>query len=64
MLDDLAIAVEAEDIDAGIVVVAGPVLLAMQHDKVAIGKGALDLDSFPWPFVRHAFEIVDKTLFA
>jgi hypothetical protein len=36
VLDDLAGGVEAEDVDAGVVVVAGPLLEAVQDDEVPL----------------------------
>lgn len=48
MLDDLAVAVETEDVDPGVVVVVRPCLVVVQHDVVVFGHGTLDLDSFAW----------------
>jgi hypothetical protein len=36
VLDDLVVLVEAEDVDAGVVVVAGPLLEAVQDDEVPL----------------------------
>src|SRR4030095_2176395 len=43
VLDDLAVAVDAEDVDPGVVVVARPALVAVQDDEVCLGDGPLEL---------------------
>src|SRR3954451_11277371 len=48
VLDDLAVGVEAEDVDAGVVVVAGPGLMAVQDDMVTLGNRANE----PHPLAR------------
>ena len=42
MLDDLAVVVEAEDVDPGVVLVVGPVLKAVMNDEVVFGDGGLE----------------------
>ena len=64
MLDDLAVVVEPEDVDAGIVVIARPVLEAVEHDEVTLGDGSLYLYPFARPLARHALEVVDEALLA
>ena len=44
MLNDLARLVEAKDVDAGPVAIAGPVLVAVQHDEVTLGNDPPDFD--------------------
>ncbi len=64
VLDDPAVVVEAEDVDSGVVVVAGPTLVAVQHDQVAFGDGALELDVLAGVLRRHPVEAVDEGLLA
>jgi len=64
MLDHLARIIKPKNIHPRIVVVARPMLKAMQHDKVALGNGPLDLDPFARPFARHALEIGDEPVLA
>ena len=52
MLDDLPIVVEAEYVDAGPVVFAGPSLMAMQDHQISFGDGALEIDSAPTGSLR------------
>jgi len=62
VLDDPAVVVEAEDVDPGVVLVAGSVLEAVQHDEVSLGDGALELDALSRVLGRHALEVVDERL--
>ena len=64
MLDDLAVGVDAEDVDAGVVVVAGPALVAMEDDEVAFGDRTLELDALARILARHLLEVVDERLLA
>ena len=64
VFDDLAVAVEAEDVDARVVVIAGPVLKAVQHDVVAFCDGPLELDPLARILGGHALEVVDERLLA
>ena len=64
MLDDLAVVVEPEDVDAGVLVVAGPGLVAVQDDEVALGDHPLELDSLARVLRRHPLEVVDERLLA
>ena len=45
VLDNSATAVEAEDVDLGVIPVAGPMLETVKHDEIAIGEGTFDLDT-------------------
>ena len=64
MLDDLAILVETEDIDSCpiFVAIAGPLLVTMQHNAVALGDDSLEVHQFPGVLLRHPLEIVDERL--
>ena len=46
MFDDLPPCVEPEDVDARIVLVTGPALVAMKDDVVPLGQGPDELDMF------------------
>ncbi len=63
MFDDLAARIEAEDVDAR-VLLFGPELVAVQDDVVAFGKGALEFDALAGILGGHALEVVDERLFA
>ena len=52
--------VEAKDVDAGPVAVAGPVLIAVQHDEVALGNDPPELDPFARILTRHPLEVLDE----
>src|SRR5262249_45729916 len=62
VLDDLAIIVEPEDIDAGPVAIARPLLVTVQHDELALGDRALELDALARVLTRHALEVIDEGL--
>jgi hypothetical protein len=68
VFDDLAVGVEAEDVDAGPVAVpitvARPLLVAMQDHVVAFGKHPLDDHVLAWKFLGHALEVGDEGLLA
>src|SRR3954451_18175000 len=66
VLDDLAGAVEAEDVDAGPVAVriGRPHLVAVQHDEIAFGERALDAHALARVLVRHALEVRDERVLA
>lgn len=64
MLDDPVRVVEAEDVDAGVVIVARPMLVAVQHDQVTLDDRALDLDALAGVLRGHPIEVVDERLLA
>ena len=64
MLDDLAVVVDAEDVDASPVGVAGPLLITVQHDELPFRDRALELDALAGIVARGIFEIIDETLLA
>ena len=47
MLDDFAVVGQAENVDAGVVLVAGPVLEAMKNDIFSLGEDALESTRLP-----------------
>jgi hypothetical protein len=47
VLDHLAVSVEPEDVDAGILIVTRPDLVAVQHDVVALASARLNSTRFP-----------------
>ncbi len=57
-----AVVLQAEDVDTGVVVIAGPDLVAVEHDEVALGDDPLELLALAWILARHAFEVVDEGL--
>jgi hypothetical protein len=50
VLDDLAVSIEAKDVDARIVVDARPLLVAVEHHVVVLGDSAPNLDVLPGVF--------------
>jgi len=64
VLDDLAVAAEAEDVDSGLVVIAGPLLEAVEHDQVAVGDCAHELDRLAGVLGLHPLEVLDESVFA
>jgi hypothetical protein len=62
MLDYLAFIINTEDVDARPVVVARPLLVAMQDYIIAFSEDALKLDALARIFFRHPLEIFDESL--
>jgi hypothetical protein len=46
VFDDLAVLVKAEDVYPGVVMVAGPLLTAVEYHHVALGESPLEVDFF------------------
>ncbi len=63
MLDYLAFIIQAEDVDARPVVVAPPLLVAMQDYIIAFSEDALELDALARIVFRHPLEISMKACF-
>lgn len=61
MLDDLAVLIEAENIDARpvLITVRGPFLVAMENDTVSFRDGTLEVHAFAWVFRSHALESIN-----
>jgi len=64
MLDDFAVAIEAEDINSSVLEPFGPDLVAMQNHQIAFRDGAFYIDPLARVFTGHAFEIIDEGFFA
>ncbi|CAM5250732.1 NAD(P)-binding domain-containing protein OS=Streptomyces tendae OX=1932 GN=GUR47_18335 PE=4 SV=1 [Streptomyces tendae] len=63
VFNDLAVGVEAEDVDARVLLV-GPGLVAVQDDVVAVGEGTPVFDALARILGGHALEVVDERLLA
>ena len=64
VLDNLAVLVEAEDVDPSPVVVARPVLEAVQDHVGILGDHAPDLDSLTGVLLGHTGEVFNEALLA
>jgi hypothetical protein len=64
VLDDLARVVEAKDVDACPVAVAGPLLVAMEDDVAPLGDGPLELHLLAGVPAGHLAEVGDEGLLA
>jgi mRNA-degrading endonuclease toxin of MazEF toxin-antitoxin module len=64
VLDDLALRVNAEDIDACVLMIARPDLVTVQDHIVALAECALELDALARVLGCHAFEVIDEGLLA
>lgn len=64
MLDDPAVVIEAEDVDAGPVPVAGPLLPAVENDVVSLGNHAFEVNPLAWILARQALELLDERVLA
>jgi hypothetical protein len=64
VLNELAVLVEPEDVDPGVVMATRPDLVVVQHDVVALGQGALDLHVLAGVLRGRSLEVVDEGLLA
>jgi hypothetical protein len=62
VFDDLALVIEPEDVDAGPVAVAGPLLIAVKHDEVIVGQHSAEFNAFAGVLAGHAFEVFDERI--
>src|SRR5439155_19851948 len=58
VLDDPSLVVEAEDVDARPIPVAGPLLIAVGDDVVALGDHAFELVLLAWVLASHSLEVL------
>ena len=63
VLDDPAVSVEAEDVDAGVLLI-WPDLMTVEHDLVAVGETAFELDPLARVLGTHTLEVVDEGFLA
>src|SRR6476620_7102697 len=63
MFYNLSVMIKPEDIYTCIVFVGWPMLVTMQHYKVAFGNSSFKLHSFTGIFSSHSFKIPDKGFF-
>jgi len=64
VFDDFAGFVEAKDVYAGVVVVARPLLIAVQDDEVAFCDDTLEVHLFPGVVGGHALEVGNECFLA
>ena len=64
MLDDFASFIKSKDVYTCIIVVAWPLLKAVQHRVILLGNNPLKGDALAWVLGRHVSEIVDKGVLA
>jgi hypothetical protein len=64
VFDDSAAVVEAEDVDPGPIMIAGPVLQAMQHDVIALGDDSFELNTLSGIVLPHPREVFDESVLA
>ena len=64
VLDDPAIVIEPEDIDASPLAVAWPVLIAVQHNECAVREHPSKLDALAGIFLGHPGEVVNEGILA
>jgi len=64
VFNDLSVGVETKNVDACVIAIARPVLVAVKNDEVALSDCPLKLHSLSRILDRHALEVIDKGLFA
>jgi len=64
VLNNPAPFVDAEDFDSSQVTIAGPMLKAVKHYKIAIRDDAFELRTFPRILGSHSRELLDEGLLA
>jgi hypothetical protein len=61
VLDHLAVCVDAENVDTGVLMVARPRLVAVQHDVLALREGAPEINVLAGVLGCHPFEVVARS---
>ena len=64
MLDNLAVVIEAEYVDAGVVLISRPLLMAMQHHVITFRHRANEMGNLARVRVAHPLEILNEGLLA
>ena len=64
MFDNLAVIIETKDIDASIVVIARPMLVAVQDNMLPLCKGSLEGHTLTGIVGGHASEVIDERVLA
>ena len=64
MLDDLALFIESKNVYAGVVMIAGPRLVAVQNDQIVFSYRALEFHLLARIFCCHTLKIFDEGLLA
>ena len=64
VLDDLAVSIETEDVDARPLTVIRPVLLAVEHHVVPFREDPPELDTLPRVLLSHSLEVLDERFLA
>ena len=64
MLNDIAAIIEPKDVDSRIVVVARPLLMAMQNDVISHSECSLERHLFAGIFGCYSLEVFDECFFA
>ena len=62
VLDDLSGIVESEDVDASVIVIARPGLVAMQNNEIALCDHPFELNALAGVVRGHALEVLDERL--
>jgi hypothetical protein len=60
VLYNLAVVVEAKDVDPRIFMIAWPHLVTVEHDEIAFCDSSLEVNRFPWVFRVHPLEVLDE----
>jgi hypothetical protein len=64
VLDDFAAVIEPKYVDSRIVLIAWPLLVAVQHHVFTVSEYALEVNPFAGILSSHALKILDEWLFA
>ena len=64
MFDDLAVVIQSENVDAGPITVARPLLVAVEDNVVALGDHAFEVYALARVVLRHPSEVGNKRLLA
>ncbi len=64
MLDDFAVVIQPEDIDACPITIARPLLITMENDIAVLGNHPLEVNALAGVFLCHAHEIRDEGFLA
>lgn len=64
MLDNFPCPIQTENIHSGIIMIAWPMLMAVQYYEVTFGNSSIDLNALARPFLCHPLEVIDEATLA
>ena len=64
VLHDLSVVVESKDVDTSVILIAWPLLIAVEHNIVSLSDGSLEVHSLARVFRVHSLKVLDEGFLA